>query len=154
MIVLFKDRYFLFSTWDVAGFRVSDDLIHWTSHELPEARTLRFLRIENIHMPAGGKFALRDLRVFGQSDEAAPPPVATPQIARHADGRNVTVRWQPVERADGYLVRFGTAADKLWQCIQVQAGSTSSLTFHALNRRVSYAWRVDAFNSSGITAGH
>ena len=120
---------------------------------LPEVRTLRFLRIENVRMPAGGKFALRDLRVFGHGEEAPPPPVAAPQVTRHADDRNVTVRWQPVAHTDGYLVRFGTAPDKLWQCIQMQAGFSSSLTFHALNRGVTYSWRVDAFNGSGLTPG-
>jgi len=33
VIVLFKNQYYLFSTWDVAGFRVSIDLIDWVSHE-------------------------------------------------------------------------------------------------------------------------
>ena len=28
-IVLFKDRYYLFSTWDKPGYRVSDDLLSW-----------------------------------------------------------------------------------------------------------------------------
>jgi hypothetical protein len=30
VVVLYKDRYWLFSTWDVPGYRVSDDLAHWT----------------------------------------------------------------------------------------------------------------------------
>ena len=29
VIVLFKDKYWLFSTWDRPGYRVSDDLVHW-----------------------------------------------------------------------------------------------------------------------------
>lgn len=29
VIVLFKDRYYLFSTHDTGGYRVSDDLVHW-----------------------------------------------------------------------------------------------------------------------------
>ncbi len=29
VIVLFKNRYYLFSTWDVPGYRVSDDLANW-----------------------------------------------------------------------------------------------------------------------------
>lgn len=35
VIVLFKDRYYLFSTWDVAGFRVSDDLLKWNTRTFP-----------------------------------------------------------------------------------------------------------------------
>ena len=30
VIVLFKDRYYLFSTWENGGYRVSDDLLTWT----------------------------------------------------------------------------------------------------------------------------
>jgi hypothetical protein len=29
VIVLYKDRYYLFSTWENGGYRVSDDLLHW-----------------------------------------------------------------------------------------------------------------------------
>jgi beta-xylosidase len=29
VIVLFHNRYYLFSTWDVPGYRVSDDLVNW-----------------------------------------------------------------------------------------------------------------------------
>src|SRR5688500_2087864 len=29
VIVLFKDRYYLFSTWENGGYRVSDDLVTW-----------------------------------------------------------------------------------------------------------------------------
>ena len=29
VIVLFKDRYYLFSTWELPGYRVSDDLVNW-----------------------------------------------------------------------------------------------------------------------------
>jgi len=31
VIVLFKDRYYLFATDDVPGYRVSDDLLSWTN---------------------------------------------------------------------------------------------------------------------------
>jgi hypothetical protein len=29
VVVLFKNRYYLFSTWEVPGYRVSDDLVNW-----------------------------------------------------------------------------------------------------------------------------
>src|SRR6185369_15773924 len=35
VIVLFKDRYYLFSTWDNGGYRVSDDLLHWKFISFP-----------------------------------------------------------------------------------------------------------------------
>jgi xylan 1,4-beta-xylosidase len=30
VIVLYKNRYYLFSTWDRPGYRVSDDLVSWS----------------------------------------------------------------------------------------------------------------------------
>jgi hypothetical protein len=30
VIVLFKNKYYLFDSWDKPGYRMSDDLIHWT----------------------------------------------------------------------------------------------------------------------------
>ena len=36
VIVLFKDKYYLFSTHDVGGYRVSDDLCDWTDYKFNE----------------------------------------------------------------------------------------------------------------------
>jgi xylan 1,4-beta-xylosidase len=120
----------------------------------PKPQMLRFLKLENVFAPARGKFALRDLRVFGSGNGSPPAVVATPKVKRHADDdRNATITWQPDGNADGYLVRFGIAPDKLFQTIQLQGGTVAMLTTHALNRGIKYSWRVDAFNASGIAQG-
>jgi xylan 1,4-beta-xylosidase len=119
-----------------------------------ETQSFRFLKVENVFSPAGGKFALRDLRVFGPGEGEPPRPVANLEVTRHSDDdRNATVTWTPRPNADGYLVRFGIAPDRLFQTIQVQGGTNATLATHALNRGGKYAWRVDAFNASGITQG-
>ena len=115
---------------------------------------IRHLKIECVSMPGGGKFAIRDLRVFGPPTGDTLPAVPAPIVKRHAnDDRNATITWQPVPNADGYLVRFGDAPDRLWQTIQLQGGSHDHLTTHVLNRGVTYHFRIDAFNGSGLTAG-
>lgn len=122
--------------------------------ELPVPRELRHLRVECVEMPAGGKFALRDVRVFGPGSGAGPGPVKGLKVRRHSDDdRNATLEWEPVAGADGYLVRFGIAPDKLWQAIQLQGGGHRTLTTHALNRGVSYRFRVDAFDGGGVSEG-
>ncbi len=119
-----------------------------------EPPTLRFLKVENVFMPAGGAFALSDLRVFGPGEGQPPRPVSLLNVARHADDdRNATITWTPVPDADGYLIRFGTAPDRLFQTIQLQGGTHAALTTHALNRGVRYVWRVDAFSAGGLTEG-
>jgi DUF1680 family protein len=115
---------------------------------------IRYLKIECVSMPGGGKFAIRDLRVFGPPAGAPPPAVPAPIVKRHADDdRNATIEWQPVPGADGYLVRFGDAPDRLWQTIQLQGGSHDRLSTHVLNRGVSAHFRIDAFNAHGMTNG-
>jgi hypothetical protein len=121
---------------------------------LEQPTTLRFVKVESVSTPAGGRFALRDVRVFGPGAGSPPAPVAAPQVSRHAgDDRNATIRWEPNPQADGYLIRFGVAPEALYHTIQVQGGTNSALTTHALNRGVRYRWRVDAFNASGRTPG-
>lgn len=116
--------------------------------ELHAAVTARLLKLENVHTPRGGRFALRELRVFGHGHGTPPPPVSNLRIARHTDDdRNVTIRWSPAANADGYLLRFNDC------CLQIQGGQTDQLTFHALTRGMKYRWRIDAFNDSGLTAG-
>jgi xylan 1,4-beta-xylosidase len=117
-----------------------------------EPETVRVLKVENVLTPAGGKFALRDLRVFGPGDGQPPQPATNLEVTRHADDdRNATITWTPSRDADGYLIRFGLAPDKLFQTIQLQGGTNAMLTTHALNRGVKYSWRVDALSANGLT---
>ena len=75
-------------------------------------------------------------------------------VRRHPDDdRNATLGWTSNPNADGYLVRFGIAPDKLFHAIQLQGGTNATLTTHCLNRGVQYSWRVDAFNAGGLTPG-
>ena len=113
----------------------------------------RFVKIENVHAIAGGKFALRELRLFGPGDSAPPSAVPAGTVTRHDDDRNATIAWSAVPDADGYLVRWGPAPDQLWQCLQVAGGPTSNVVFHALNRGVRYHWRIDAYNHNGPRPG-
>jgi len=135
-----------------SGMRASAGPHDYLAFEPPQS--VRFLKVENVSTPAGGKFALSDLRVFGPGGGQPPQPATDLKVTRHADDdRNATITWTPSPNADGYLIRFGIAPDKFYQSIQLRGGTNASLTTHALNRGVKYAWRVDAFNASGLTPG-
>jgi hypothetical protein len=147
----------------------SQDGVHWqslidksaaheaTPHdyvELPKPVSARYLRLENVHTSSGGKFAVRDLRLFGHGGGSPPQAVTGVCVERHADDkRNTTVRWNKAPATQGYLVRFGTSPEVLNQCIQLQGGDTERLTTHVLTRGLEYVWRIDAFNENGVTAG-
>jgi xylan 1,4-beta-xylosidase len=152
-------HYKLLASDDGQHWRLLLDKIHTSPGphdylEFPGPQTFRFLKVENVSVPGGGAFALSDLRVFGPGEGQAPEPVTSLNVSRHGDDdRNATITWTPGPGADGYLIRFGTAPDRLFQTIQLQGGTRSTLTTHALNRGVKYVWRVDAFNSSGLAEG-
>ena len=88
-----------------------------------------FIKIENVHTPKEGKFALLDLRVFGFGYSEKPGLVKKLSVQRNQeDERYASLTWNKVSGADGYLV-------------------------HILTKGVKYHYRVDAYNDSGITEG-
>lgn len=122
--------------------------------ELDRPMTISHLKIENVHTPRNGKFALLDLRVFGHGNAEAPEQAKGLSVERDSeDERYATLSWNKVDNADGYLVRFGYSPDFLNQCIQVKGNDTVSLLLHILTKGVSYYYRVDTYNDSGVTEG-
>jgi hypothetical protein len=121
--------------------------------ELASPVSARYVRITASNAtPAGGKFGVRDLRIFGRSSTAAPPEVKDLRVARNADDeRTATLSWTKVPRAHGYIVRFGIAPNKLYGNFQV--GDVSTLTMNSLNKGVKYYFVVDALGVGGVTKG-
>lgn len=83
---------------------------------LPEPVVGQYVRITNVHMPGGGPFSIRDLRIFGSGRGNAPAIAPRFEVHRDAsDTRNAVVRWEMLRDAEGYVVRYGIAPDKLYQ---------------------------------------
>jgi xylan 1,4-beta-xylosidase len=116
-------------------------------------RQVRYLKVVNVHAAKHGKFALRDLRVFGNGSGTAPASVAAPTVTRGNPAWNVTFNWTPATGADGYLIRYGVAPDALLLNLQVQGGAMNKLTVSCLNADVKYYYRIDSYNDSGLTTG-
>ena len=145
----------------------SIDGVHWTTRidesretrdrphryvQLDTARNARFVRVTNVHAAAGGNFAIRDLRIFGESTAPRPAAVRDVVVERHADDRSAVVRWTRSPGATSYVVRFGTAPDKLYS--SYEAGDVDTLTIDSLIHGVAYWFAVDAIGEGGITRGH
>jgi xylan 1,4-beta-xylosidase len=114
-----------------------------------------YMKVENVHTPKEGKFALLDLRVFGSGYSDKPGQVKELSVERNQeDERYASLAWNKVSGADGYLVRFGYQPDFLNQCIQVKGNDTTELLLHILTKGVKYYYRVDTYNDSGITEGN
>jgi xylan 1,4-beta-xylosidase len=120
--------------------------------ELAAPAVAQYVRITNVHMAGGGPFSIRDLRIFGSGQGQA--PAKAPRFEAHrdsSDARNATVRWDILSDAEGYVVRYGTAPDKLYQNLEIRG--TKEIVLHDLNADSRYYFAVDAFNDSGRTLG-
>ena len=123
--------------------------------ELSKPVEASYMKVENVHTPKEGKFALLDLRVFGSGYSDKPGQVKELSVKRNQeDRRYASIAWNKAFGADGYLVRFGYQPDFLNQCIQVKGNETTELLLHILTKGVKYYYRVDTYNDSGITEGN
>jgi hypothetical protein len=114
----------------------------------------RYLKVTNVQTPAGGKFAISDVRAFGVGSGKPPEAVEMLTAARDkSDRRKVTLTWTPAKGATGYLVRYGITKDKPYQHDLVAGGKTGELTLYCLNGEPPYYFRIDALNAAGRTIG-
>jgi xylan 1,4-beta-xylosidase len=117
--------------------------------ELPTAVRARFIRLENIHMPTG-KFALSGLRVFGHGNGDRPPAVKSFFVLRtEKDKRSAWLKWSPVDNAYAYNIYFGTAPDKLYNCIMVH--SANEYYYKGMDSKQTYYYTIEAINENGIS---
>ncbi len=126
------------------------------AHELTafnEARPMRYVRLTNCErMPDGANFAVSGLRVFGRAAGKSPDHVKDVVAERDAtDRRHITLNWMPVDGATGYIVRWGTAPDRLTSASMVYGDSSFDARIY--NSAPEYYFTVDAFNESGMTKG-
>jgi xylan 1,4-beta-xylosidase len=114
--------------------------------ELAQPATTRYIKLSNVFTPGQGNFAVRDLRIFGNSEQAVFTEATGVTIERDpADGRDAVIRWTPVADADGYIIRYGIAPDKLYNNYMVY--DEDSVVMHSLNHGVDYYFNVEAFDS-------
>ena len=117
--------------------------------ELSKPAESRYVRYRNIHVPTPC-LAVSGLRVFGLGHGDKPAAPATLQAVRRTDRRDAELTWKPVDNADGYMVYWGIAPDKLYSSYQVK-GSENALTLRCLNTDQEYWFAVEAFNANGIS---
>ncbi|MGB8491555.1 MAG: hypothetical protein WCE64_10920, partial [Bacteroidales bacterium] len=114
--------------------------------ELSEPVKARYVKLTNVFTPDSGKFAVKDLRIFGNPDKAKFTVVNDVMVVRDPeDRRDATLIWQPVKGADGYVVRYGIEPDKLYNNYMVYDNYT--LAIHSLNKDPEYYFEVEAFDS-------
>jgi xylan 1,4-beta-xylosidase len=120
-------------------------------HEYAELNTpvqAKFIRLENIHMPTG-KFAISGLRVFGIGNGSKPDVVKDFVVLRtEKDKRSAWIKWRPVSNAYAYNIYFGTAPDKLYNCIMVH--DASDYYYKGMDLLKTYYYSIEAINENGV----
>lgn len=126
-----------------------------TPHDYIEFETpfqARYIRWINVGYTIAPNVSLRELRVFGFGNGRKPDAVKEWHVERNAsDPCRASVSWKGVEGADGYIVRYGIAKDKLYHHFQVS--DSTRLNINSLNRDTPYYFTIDAFNANGVRTG-
>jgi hypothetical protein len=121
-------------------------------HEYVELATpvqARFIKLENIHMPTG-KFAISGLRIFGNGNGAKPEKVNTFFVLRtEKDKRSGWIKWNPVNDAYAYNIYYGTAPDKLYNCIMVH--QNNEYWFKGMDKLKTYYFAIEAVNENRVS---
>src|SRR5690606_16102624 len=118
--------------------------------ELPVPVSARILRMENIRIPTG-TFALSGFRVFGKGPGEPPAPVSEFLVLRTAkDKRSAWIKWKPASDAFAYNIYYGTAADKLYNCIMVYGAN--EYWFKGMDRLKPYFFTIESINENGVSA--
>jgi hypothetical protein len=119
---------------------------HHDYAELAEPIKARFIKLTNVFVPDSGKFAIKELRIFGNPEVAKFTKVTEVKVVRDPeDRRNATLLWDPVKDADGYIIRYGIEPKKLYNSYMVY--DTTGLKIHSLNKNPDYFFEVEAFDS-------
>lgn len=132
--------------------RDSDEDLSHEYFPLEEVTAIRYLKLTNCgKTPAEGKFSVSGLRVFGFGGGTAPAKAPDFTATRHEDARDMTVTWEALPDAQGYIIRWGIDPQNLhthWQVI-----GDCEATIHCLTKGIGYYITVDAYNESGVTCG-
>ncbi|HTJ78350.1 MAG TPA: discoidin domain-containing protein [Rariglobus sp.] len=119
--------------------------------ELDHPVRARYARLTNIHTPAGMKFSVSGLRVFGSGLGQPAQRVEGITAQRLSEDRRATVRWKPAAGAEFYIIRYGIAPDRLLQNAQVYGQTRFEIA--GLNTGSDYYFTVDAINDTAVTRG-
>jgi xylan 1,4-beta-xylosidase len=117
--------------------------------ELPQAVQTRYIKLENIHVPAG-KFAISGLRVFGNGNGNMPDTAKSFFVLRtEKDKRSAWIKWSPVDNAYAYNIYFGTEPGKWYNSIMVH--NANEYYFKGMDKTRPYYFCIETVNENGVS---
>lgn len=118
--------------------------------ELPEPVKARYVRLADLSSPFG-TVAVSEFRVFGKGTGNLPGEVKGFNVSRDSEDRvKAVLSWDAVSGANGYVIKYGVDADKLYHNFIVY-GKESYDTF-LLNAEPAYYFSIASFNDNGVSA--
>ena len=108
---------------------------------------VRYIRVTNRTNFNPGKFAITELRVFGKADVAKSNAVTNFNAVRGDDSRRIQFRWDPVEGAEGYIIRWGATPERMDHASRVYGTSYDYGFFDTMS---DYYVSVQPFNEAGL----
>ena len=110
----------------------------------------RFIKWENKAYTFSSNVSLREIRIFGKGYGNKPDAIQVLNVERNAvDACKCCLSWNPVNGADGYIIRYGISPDKLYNSIQV-LNDSARLELSSLDANRNYYFSIAAFNENGI----
>ena len=135
--------------WTTAVDRRNSDIDAPNAYiQLPRSVDARYVRYSNVKVPSES-LAISEIRIFGLGRGEEPEAVKGFTATREADRRDATLRWEPVEGAQGYNIRWGISPDKLYNSWLVYG--SDSLVIRSLAVDQEYYFTIEAFNGNGIS---
>lgn len=116
--------------------------------ELVSPVKTRFIKYLNFHFPTP-YLALSELRIFGSGSGEKPSSPTDFSVIRKNDRRTVDLNWTGMKNAQGYVIYFGIAPDKLYSSIMIYQDTTYRL--NSLNTFPHYYFTIETFNENGIS---
>ena len=67
------------------------------------------------------------------------------------DKRSGWIKWSPVNNAYAYNIYWGTAPDKLYNCVMVMNNVTNEYWFKAMDKLKAYYFTIESVNENGVS---
>lgn len=106
----------------------------------------RFVRVRNTKDFTVGQFSIADMRLFGKAAGKKPGTVTNFKAKRGEDRRRISFSWDEVDKACGYMIRWGVKPDALGNAVMVRGNEAE---FGFFDSEASYYVSIEVFNESG-----
>ncbi len=120
--------------------------LHHDYNELDKPVKARYIRVTNVYTHDEARFCIKDLRVFGNPNVVKNVKVKNFMAVRNQnDRREADLVWEPVQGADGYIIRYGIEKNKLYNGYLVYGKNTVNI--RSLNTKPEYYFEIESFGS-------